>query len=1359
MEYDYDPANPFRLTRIRSKDQVSVEVRYSSDTGQIESVNHGARTWKYFYTGEGRVKTLARVELPDGSDWTYTFLGVSERPNSIDEGNYGRLCNYNAGIFSTQTPGQEHVVQVKHPSGAVGQFGFRRIAHGSMHTPGTCGTMWSDSSIRTIVSGKPPAYLATTLVSKTFSGPGTPTQTWNYKYFPTWSSTGQWTGACDSGLPSSQADVVETLPDNTTITHTFGNSYCVNSGMLLGRVVRKGAVEFRRERIGYVTSASGQPFPDVWGEDRESYFENPLSRSARPVVSREITQDGVVFTWQALQFNKWAIPVEVTRSSSLGYSKGEFFSYRELPALWVLNQPVSRRDRELLTVEEVNFYVQSQINRIVKFGIPDYRRWYNLDGTLHQAISLDNGMVTLGDYYRGVPRSIVHSADNSQVSATVDTHGRVRSVTDALANTTNYEYDAQGRLTQTRFPTGDSTSWSNQDTAYQIRSFAEYGIPAGLWKRTQTRGRSEHVTWFDALWRPILTRERDINLPSSARFVRTAYDSRGNLSFESYPASLADGVAYTTLTQGVTRSYDALNRVTQERRSSELGDLISSTEYLSRFSVRNTNARGFQTTTSFMVYDEPTFDWPVNISEPERKSTEIQRDRWGKPTRITRQGWYVTPTGSWEPSAALRSFVYDANQRLCKRIDSESGATVMDYDAANRLAWTADGQNLPSTSSCDRESVAANQRVLRSYNTKDELTAINYPDSTDDVAFAYYLDGKLQTANVGPVGSQISRSYSYNKRGLPTQEQLLVDGQSFALGYRYTSEGAASELGYPDGSWEALNPDGLGRPTRMGQFASNVSWHSFGPLAGFTYGNGASFSQQLNARGLPSERSDSWFGTQRLRDSYAWDGNGNLGSISDLVGDPSQFRSASRWLTYDGLDRLTVADSPSQTTTRSQWGYSWGKATYAYDGLDNLRRHTMGGVIDFAYSYGSQGHLNSITQPSGASVSSYTHNARGQMTRRMFAGEGFNLSWDSGHRVTQTWNDASTKVESYRYDAHGHRARTVRGGETLYQVYSQAGDLMWERSSTGTTRKYARLGGRLIGEIENGVRRAIHTDALGSVRQKTDQFGTVLLDDVRAPYGSTLLGGSYRNGPAFTGHMEDGATGLTYMKARYYDPVAMRFISPDPVYVDLNTGGNFNRYWYANNNPYSYTDPDGRFVQALWGAPIGAIVDIAAQKIANPDKSVNWTSVAVSAGVGAVTGGIASIARTAAVNGTVTVGQAVVATAGANAVVGAAGSAVDSVANGETPSMEKMAISAVANGGMSLAAGLGGTSGMLAEKMSAAAPMSPQRIGNHIAATTQSISGNTAALQGAASVTGRVVDVARQAGASSAQKKLEEEVQ
>lgn len=35
-------------------------------------------------------------------------------------------------------------------------------------------------------------------------------------------------------------------------------------------------------------------------------------------------------------------------------------------------------------------------------------------------------------------------------------------------------------------------------------------------------------------------------------------------------------------------------------------------------------------------------------------------------------------------------------------------------------------------------------------------------------------------------------------------------------------------------------------------------------------------------------------------------------------------------------------------------------------------------------------------------------------------------------------------------------------------------------------------------------------------------------------------------------------------------------MSVDPVTANGSTGANFNRYWYANNNPYRFTDPDGR---------------------------------------------------------------------------------------------------------------------------------------------------------------------------------------
>ena len=46
-----------------------------------------------------------------------------------------------------------------------------------------------------------------------------------------------------------------------------------------------------------------------------------------------------------------------------------------------------------------------------------------------------------------------------------------------------------------------------------------------------------------------------------------------------------------------------------------------------------------------------------------------------------------------------------------------------------------------------------------------------------------------------------------------------------------------------------------------------------------------------------------------------------------------------------------------------------------------------------------------------------------------------------------------------------------------------------------------------------------------------------------------------------------------YMQARYYDPVIGRFYSNDPIgFRDVHS---FNRYAYANNNPYKYTDPTG----------------------------------------------------------------------------------------------------------------------------------------------------------------------------------------
>lgn len=103
----------------------------------------------------------------------------------------------------------------------------------------------------------------------------------------------------------------------------------------------------------------------------------------------------------------------------------------------------------------------------------------------------------------------------------------------------------------------------------------------------------------------------------------------------------------------------------------------------------------------------------------------------------------------------------------------------------------------------------------------------------------------------------------------------------------------------------------------------------------------------------------------------------------------------------------------------------------------------------------------------------------------------------------------------------------------------------------------------------------IHTDALGSPVAETDEAGNVIKRYVYEPYGA-VVGGGVSDGPGYTGHVSDASTGLSYMQQRYYDPAIGRFLSVDPVTAYSNPVGAFNRHWYANNNPYRFTDPDGR---------------------------------------------------------------------------------------------------------------------------------------------------------------------------------------
>ena len=88
-----------------------------------------------------------------------------------------------------------------------------------------------------------------------------------------------------------------------------------------------------------------------------------------------------------------------------------------------------------------------------------------------------------------------------------------------------------------------------------------------------------------------------------------------------------------------------------------------------------------------------------------------------------------------------------------------------------------------------------------------------------------------------------------------------------------------------------------------------------------------------------------------------------------------------------------------------------------------------------------------------------------------------------------------------------------------------------------------------------------------------DATGTVVNGYTYDVYGKKASStGSQANEFDFAGQQTD-ATGLQYLRARYYDPATGAFLSRDPMAASPGWGGN--SYAYASGNPVNASDPSG----------------------------------------------------------------------------------------------------------------------------------------------------------------------------------------
>jgi RHS repeat-associated protein len=1253
LTYRFDTAKPNQLMSIEASEGARIDIVYNAE-GRIASATTGGRQWTYAYSNK-----LSSITLPDQSRWTFEDSSqgvVTSTTSFLIQPYWDNVCRYAGGGSGSASSGYGVIppaanwvatVSMTHPSGAKGRFVFHVATHGTVEGPGRCFVINSFFGTSAFVEGVPSAYAVFSIASKTISGPGLSPHEWRYNYEDTWSFS--CAGVTNCATSTSKTTV--TRNDGLVRRYWIGNNYSRNLGQLIAETHERDGVMVQRKDYTYHTPTLGQAFP----QDAGAYplppnvttlstpmFGNPFDVKHRPLVRTVTTVDGVALNRTVNGFDRFVRPTSVAKANA-AYNKTETTEYYDDISKWVIGQ-VSRRGTNGVESLRVEYGANSKPYRIYTFGSLQETLGYSADGTLSLVTNGNGYTTTLSGWKRGVPQSIAYpptpeATSGSLSRATVDDNGWITSVTSEAGTATCYGYDGMGRISAIYYPSeaalgscdGTQSRWYATTISFAPENAVAYGIAPGHWKRTERTGNAYTVTYYDALWRPLVEDKFDAaNAGGTRSTVVSQYALNGKVAFTSYPQRAVSD--YTQALAGTRTYYDAIDRVVTLDQDSELGTLRTSTAYLANFQRRVTNPRGQATTFAYRLFDDPADADIVAAWAPEGATLSIMRDVFGKPLSISRSGPGVSAT---------RSYVYDGFQRLCKTIEPETGATVQAYDGAGNLAWRASGLALAAANSCDHGSVSPDRQILFGYDARDRLTATNYGDGSPGIGRNYTPDGLLNQTWSG--GS--TWTYGYNNRRLRTSETLSFGGANYGLGWGHDAHGNVASLTYPDGTGVTYAPDALGRPTQVSGFASGVWHHPNGLIGGYTLANGVAHSTSQTTRGLPAL----WRDAGVVQDAYAYDANANVTAITD-----QQEGVNSRSMGYDGLDRLVAANGP------------WGTGSYGYDALDNLRSSTVGSRSVVAALDATTNRLSSLTV--NGAVQGFGYDANGNLTSR--GGQSF--SFDIGNRLQSAAGRAS-----YSYDGHGRRTWVAYAdGTTKVQVYSQSGKLLWTGHNSQGSTKHVYLGERLIAEVNSatGVSYS-HTDALGSPVARTNASAQIVGRTRYEPYGATAAG-TNPTGIGFTGHVNDSDTGLVYMQQRYYEPLAGRFLSVDPVTTNIKTGAQFNRYAYVDNNPYKFKDPDGRF--GVLGFVIGAGVEASAQLITTGSIN-NPVGVFVSGVSGALTGGVGGALSKAAVTGAITAREATVGTTVAAAAIGVAAKGLEGGLKGQKPSDGELVTAGIGN--------------------------------------------------------------------------------
>jgi RHS repeat-associated protein len=164
------------------------------------------------------------------------------------------------------------------------------------------------------------------------------------------------------------------------------------------------------------------------------------------------------------------------------------------------------------------------------------------------------------------------------------------------------------------------------------------------------------------------------------------------------------------------------------------------------------------------------------------------------------------------------------------------------------------------------------------------------------------------------------------------------------------------------------------------------------------------------------------------------------------------------------------------------------------------------------------------------------------------------------------------------YDALGRMVEENMGSNYDEFDFTPTGAKLAFMSGQTLVKAFVSLpGGAQAVYTSSGLAYYRHKDWLGSSRLASTPTRTTFSDTALAPYGEAYAQ-SGTTDLNFTGMNQDVASGVYDFPAREYGAVPGRWPSPDPAGLAAVNPGNpqsWNRYAYVQNDPLSFTDPQG----------------------------------------------------------------------------------------------------------------------------------------------------------------------------------------